>query len=895
MKRLLYIILYVVLTASASAQVKVTGRVIDLQQKPVSDVIVKMVSGTKTLAFTSTNAKGEYALELKSATSGEVSLQFTHISYEKESERLTLKERLTKVDMVLTPKDINLKEVTVKAPPLFQQGDTLTYNLASFLRKGDVTLEDGLKNLPGIDISDNGAISYMGKSISNFYIGGLDMLGGRYNLATKNIPAEYATQVDIMKHHKHRKIDADEESDAVAINIKLSKKAQFKPFGQPELGIGIREDDVLYAAGATGMMFADSFQLIASAKYGNNGNFGLHDMVNHSGGDNFSSLATDKLPAWGQAGSSVGESVYRTNAYGSINGILKIDSVRQLRVNADYTYERMNSSATSEAYYYAGGDNIYISESVNPLAKAHRPMLNIKFENNASNHYFSETFSARAQFLSNDCPTLTLSEGDDAVLNTQHRDATAINLSNNLWATIRKGKKKLSFTSNINFIRTPEVLMLMNGRNSESHPSLLEDGRVVTDEDEVNDISQSGQSTQLNTRHSTSLQVKLGSKWKIDMPIDLTANYNFIETELVKPSVDDQSQRLSGWKLVPSINPSTSWTSADRKFYASMGIKMKVLGMNYLSHYNDKRTAMAELFAEPHLSLRYTFSATSELKLSSDFNNAAGDIMDLLTTPVQTDYRNTGTASGVIGRSQKWSTDLRYTKQVPLSYFTLAATANYNRGKRNVLTSRIISQTTTESTAIFQDSHTQSANGGINVSKNILPIFTKLSADANVSWSSSEYMMQNSLVTSYRTGYALHLKAEVTPVPWLELNINGNYGKDFLRTESAMESSNRSSDNLRCTGSLAVFPVSAIEIRGTYNFLHNMLEPGKYKNASMLSASVQYKTKWAVWRLTGDNLLNVRRYTSTSFIDTDRFVYSTNLVGRTVMLTCKLLLANKSS
>ena len=895
MKRLLYIILYVVLTASASAQVKVTGRVIDLQQKPVSDVIVKMVSGTKTLAFTSTNAKGEYALELKSATSGEVSLQFTHISYEKESERLTLKERLTKVDMVLTPKDINLKEVTVKAPPLFQQGDTLTYNLASFLRKGDVTLEDGLKNLPGIDISDNGAISYMGKSISNFYIGGLDMLGGRYNLATKNIPAEYATQVDIMKHHKHRKIDADEESDAVAINIKLSKKAQFKPFGQPELGIGIREDDVLYAAGATGMMFADSFQLIASAKYGNNGNFGLHDMVNHSGGDNFSSLATDKLPAWGQAGSSVGESVYRTNAYGSINGILKIDSVRQLRVNADYTYERMNSSATSEAYYYAGGDNIYISESVNPLAKAHRPMLNIKFENNASNHYFSETFSARAQFLSNDCPTLTLSEGDDAVLNTQHRDATAINLSNNLWATIRKGKKKLSFTSNINFIRTPEVLMLMNGRNSESHPSLLEDGRVVTDEDEVNDISQSGQSTQLNTRHSTSLQVKLGSKWKIDMPIDLTANYNFIETELVKPSVDDQSQRLSGWKLVPSINPSTSWTSADRKFYASMGIKMKVLGMNYLSHYNEKRTAMAELFAEPHLSLRYTFSATSELKLSSDFNNAAGDIMDLLTTPVQTDYRNTATASGVIGRSQKWSTDLRYTKQVPLSYFTLAATANYNRGKRNVLSSRTVSQTATESTAIFQDSHTQSANGGINVSKNILPIFTKLSADAKVSWSSSEYMMQNSLVTSYRTGYALHLKTEVTPVPWLELNINGNYGKDFLRTESAKESSNRSSDNLRCTGSLAVFPVSAIEIRGTYNFLHNMLEPGKYKNASMLSASVQYKTKWAVWRLTGDNLLNVRRYTSTSFIDTDRFVYSTNLVGRTVMLTCKLLLANKSS
>ena len=864
MKRLLYIILYIALAATASAQVKVTGRVIDLQNKPVSDVIVKVVNGSKTLAFTSTNAKGEYALELKSATSGEVSLQFTHISYEKESERWTLKERLTKVDMVLTPKEVSRKEVTVKPDPLRQRGDTLSYNLASFLRKGDVTLEDGLKNLPGISISDNGAISYMGKGISYFYIGGLDMLGGRYNLATKNIPAEYATQVDIMKHHKHRKIDADEESDAVAINIKLSKKAQFKPFGQPEFGVGMREDKVLYAAGATGMMFTDNFQLLASAKYSNSGNFGLYDMVNHSGGDSFSSLATDKLPAWGQAGSSVGESVYRTNGYGSLNAIQKIDSVRLIRANADYTYERMNSSASSEAYYFAGGDNIYISESVSPLAKAHRPMFSVKFENNASKHYFSDTFSARAQFLTNESPTQTLTGGDnDIMLNSQHRDATSINLHNNFWGTIRMGKKKLSFTSNVDFIRTPEVLMLMN------------------------DISQRGQSTQLNTRHSTSLQVKLGSKWKIDMPIDLTANYNFIETELIKPGFADQNQRMSGWKLVPSVNPSTSWTSANKKLYSSMGLNMKILNLNYLSKCDNKRTTMSEVFAEPHVSLRYTFNATSELNFSSGFSNAAGDIMDLLTTPVQTSYRSTSAASGVIAKSQSWSTDLRYTKQVPFSYFTFSANASYSQGKRNVLSSRTVSQTATESTSIFRDSHSRSASGGINASKNILSIFTKLSANANVSWGSSEYMMQNSLVTSYHTGYSVRLQADVTPVPWLETNIRGDYGKYFMRTTS----SRQSSDNLRCTGSVAVFPIPAIEIRSTCNYMHNMVEPGKYKDASMLSASVQYKTKWAVWKLTGENLLDVRQYTLTSFMDTDRFVHTTNLVGRTVMLTCKLLLA----
>ena len=286
MKRFLYIILYVVLAASASAQVKVTGRVIDLQNKPVSDVIVKMVSGTKTLAFTSTNAKGEYALEVKNAPSGEVTLQFTHISYEKESELVTLRDKVTKVDMILSPKSISLKEVTVKPNPLRQKGDTLTHNLASFLGKGDVTLEDGLKRLPGVDVAQSGAISYMGKPISQFNIEGLDMLGGKYNMATRNIPADYVTNVEIVRNHHSRRVERDVPSNEVSMNIKLSKKAKLKPFGQEEAGAGYMEDgnDRLQALlGVTGMMFTDKFQLLGSAKWSNHGNFGSYDIIEKSG------------------------------------------------------------------------------------------------------------------------------------------------------------------------------------------------------------------------------------------------------------------------------------------------------------------------------------------------------------------------------------------------------------------------------------------------------------------------------------------------------------------------------------------------------------------------------------------------------------------------------------
>ena len=244
MKRLLNIILYVMLAASASAQVKVIGRVIDLQNKPVSDVIVKLVSGSKTLAFTSSNVQGQYVLELKEVPKSEVMLLFNHISYEKVSQRLTLKESENdnplqrKVDVQLTPKSIFLKEVNVKANPLRQRGDTLSHNLASFLGKGDVTLEDGLKRLPGVDVSQNGGISYMGKPISQFNIEGMDLLGGKYNLATRNIPADYVTNVEIVRNHHSRRVEKDVPSNEVSMNIKLNKKAKFKPFGQEEIGVG---------------------------------------------------------------------------------------------------------------------------------------------------------------------------------------------------------------------------------------------------------------------------------------------------------------------------------------------------------------------------------------------------------------------------------------------------------------------------------------------------------------------------------------------------------------------------------------------------------------------------------------------------------------------------------
>ncbi|MBR3757895.1 MAG: lantibiotic ABC transporter, partial [Bacteroidaceae bacterium] len=301
MKRILYILLSMTFAISASAQnqetVNVTGQVTSLSSAsgggvaPVSDVIVKLTLRGRTLAFGTTDTKGNYSLRMEELKEGTV-LSFAHISY--EAEEVVLKpdgqKKLVK-DMVLVQKSISLKEVKVRANPLLLKGDTLSYNLASFLGKGDVTLEDGLKRLPGVEVAKSGAISYMGKGISAFNIEGLNMLGGKYNLATRNMGADMVTKVEVVRNYHARKMDEDKPSDAVALNIRLAKKAKFKPFGQEEAGAGWMQegkDEWLGLLGLTGMMFTDKFQTICSVKAGNYKDYGASDMTYHFGGGGFS-------------------------------------------------------------------------------------------------------------------------------------------------------------------------------------------------------------------------------------------------------------------------------------------------------------------------------------------------------------------------------------------------------------------------------------------------------------------------------------------------------------------------------------------------------------------------------------------------------------------------------
>ena len=863
MLRLLYIILYIALAVHASAQVKVTGRVIDLQQKPVSDVIVKLVSGSKTLAFTSSNAKGEYSLELKNVPSGEVSLQFTHISYEKESERLTLKERTMKVDMVLTPKSISLKEVTVKPDPLRQKGDTLSHNLASFLGKGDVTLEDGLKRLPGVDVSQNGGISYMGKPISQFNIEGMDLLGGKYNLATRNIPADYVTNVEIVRNHHSRRVEKDVPSNEVSMNIKLLNKAKFKPFGQEEAGAGYMEDgnDKLQALlGLTGMMFTNKFQTICSVKGGNYKGFARADMYDHFGGSDVSTRATSLFGGFDGGAPPQGEYLYQRNGMATLNGIHKLDSATTVKVNADYSYHRaMHDISQSSTYLTGTGDYVTVSEQTSPLTKVHLPKLTMNYLKNADRVYLSETFVIKGKFEENEGDVLANQQ-----LVEQRRKTSSFEVGNDLFwmGRTEKGTRR-HVNASVAFRRTPTLRLSFSLTPS---PSPTGEGSQSPTA-----YGQTAQSSTLTMNVGSSFNIPIGKTFRLNLPVRVNAMYDDVETYRV--ATGDQND-IRGWSFTPSVNPGFEIHSRNRRFYLSAGIGAALKGL----YYNKLNYTKPVL--NPSMGINYTFSANSKLSFSTGYTTSIGDMMTLLTEPMQVDYRSVRTSSGIIGESDTWHTSGEWKWQLPMQYFTLSLAASHSEGKQNTLTSQSVSGIDISNTSLLRDSRSSSTSFSVAATKNIPSLFAKFGANGSYSFGSGEQAVNETALDTRTNSYALHGNTTITPVPWLELRYDINYG--WSRSRYSEKSNTTTS--ISHSGAVHIFPIATLDLLLDYDHVRRQLTADQYKRMSLFNASAQYKCKRLVLRLELDNLMNQRHYAYTIFNGINTYTYDYTLCGRTVML-----------
>lgn len=284
-KVLIILNLFCVLKAQ-SQEIKIEGRVIESSKRtPLEGVLVvlKSIEKNTIFGFTQTTSNGEFLLKTDTIKQ-DAKLLFSLLGYSSVEVIYSLQDKLSEV--LLDEKKISIKEVTIKAPPVRKYGDTITYSVANFAQSHDRTIGDVLKKIPGIEVGESGIVKHNGLPISKFYIEGLDLLEGRYGIATNGIPRQNIQSIEVLENHQPKKIFKDFiRPENSAINLKLTEASKSQWIGTAQTGLGGMP--FLWNSELLGMRFARKSQSITTYKSNNTGtdvisetqSFNLEDLL----------------------------------------------------------------------------------------------------------------------------------------------------------------------------------------------------------------------------------------------------------------------------------------------------------------------------------------------------------------------------------------------------------------------------------------------------------------------------------------------------------------------------------------------------------------------------------------------------------------------------------------
>ena len=203
------------------------------------NIILKDSHSKSIIAYTYSDKNGNY--ELKTNKLGKFNLVFTSLGYESQTISIVItKERKEiKTDVVLKDKTMDLDEVIIKADlPMTIKEDTISFKTKYYKRGNEQTVEDLLKTIPGININVDGTIKIGNQEIEKLMVDGDDLFEKGYKILSKNMPAYPIEEVELLKNYSNnRLLKGVEESNKVALNLKLDEKSKRIWFGNIETSL----------------------------------------------------------------------------------------------------------------------------------------------------------------------------------------------------------------------------------------------------------------------------------------------------------------------------------------------------------------------------------------------------------------------------------------------------------------------------------------------------------------------------------------------------------------------------------------------------------------------------------------------------------------------------------
>lgn len=204
------------------------------------NVILKIKDKDKIINYTVSEDNGFFLLKIEKI--GTYYLFFNCLGFESKKINIVLNnEQYTLSKDILLAEDIfELKEVVIKANiPIIIKQDTIIFKTKHFVNGTEQTVEQLLQKIPGLQIDSEGTIKVGNQEIEKLMVDGDDLFERGYKILSKNMPAYPIEEVELLKNYSNnRLLKGVEESDKVALNLKLDEKSKRIWFGNIETSIG---------------------------------------------------------------------------------------------------------------------------------------------------------------------------------------------------------------------------------------------------------------------------------------------------------------------------------------------------------------------------------------------------------------------------------------------------------------------------------------------------------------------------------------------------------------------------------------------------------------------------------------------------------------------------------
>jgi len=305
-------------------------------------VFLETIKDSTLITYTITNKSGAFQLEGRSQEkNARVNISF--VGYEPYSVEVNLSKSAIVLDDILLDYAVaTLDEVFIKSrAPVTVKKDTLEFNVSSFKTKKDATIEDLLKELPGVEVDDEGKILVNGKEVNKILVNGKPFFGDDPTIATRNLTKEIVEKIQVTDTKTDDEAFAGEEGDKEnkTINLTIKEENNKGTFGRIAGGGGT--DERFEYAGIVNWF--DNDRRISILGGGNN--------INAPG---FSFGEISKV--FGNSGSisfnSGGSFTIGGRSFGGGQGI-----VNSRNAGANYADELAKGIDITSDYFYSGSNN----------------------------------------------------------------------------------------------------------------------------------------------------------------------------------------------------------------------------------------------------------------------------------------------------------------------------------------------------------------------------------------------------------------------------------------------------------------------------------------------------------------------------------------------------------